>query len=181
MEFLHLSTHPGYKPNRSRFEAPSDESEPSVPYIDVRGAEARARIKSIASFIEHTRQSPIEAVPWLRGVVLITPQDSDGLALKLAMHGIVLLEAHAEDSEKKIIAQFEGQFERLQGAAAGWTTAQKAASSQNPSAPGSPGGAQGTDSPYARKPAYYNEALYQEWLTRLSEPWHEENAWDSES
>ena len=152
-----------------------------VPYLDIRDVDAHALDEVIGRFVEHTRRSPIAAIPWLRGLVIARPQNSDALSLKLAPHGLLLTESPQERPLEQLLAELEQQFQRLQGAAVGWSSGKAGTSGQDPSTPGSPTGAPGPDSPYAQKPAYYNQALYEQWLTRLSEPWREEDAWKSES
>jgi hypothetical protein len=179
MELVHFNLNAQQSQFRAAFAANSD-SDAVVPYIDIRTTHAYESDQSIGRFIEHTRHTPIEALPWLRGVIIAAPQPSDALAVKLAAHGIVLAEASLEEPIVEIVAQLERQFEHIQGAATGWSSTWSNPSGQNPSAPGTPPGSQGADSPYAQKPAYYNQALYEQWLTRLSEPWREEDAWKSE-
>jgi hypothetical protein len=180
MRFLHLRQHLGQLTIQAFLPDTRDGQQAAIPFIDERGADGEALQEAIARFIDHTRPARIEGFPWLRGVVFVMPQDSGALALKLASRGILLVEARHEEGEVALIERLEGLLERLQGAAAHWAFV-RAASAQNSVASQPPSSEQRSQSPFAQKPAYYNEAVFSEWLTRLSEPWREEDAWKSES
>lgn len=126
--------------------------------------------------LEFAEISNFDPMPWLRAILLVSPQPSDALALSVMERGVVVLEAPQEAPAVQVIEQFLQQAGRFQGIA----TSRARTGAQNPSSPSNPGHAN-TESEFSRTPAYFNQALYGEWLGKLSQPWRKEDAFDSES
>lgn len=85
------------------------------------------------------------------------------------------LDAPREHPAPQVIEAFlqrTGQFQAI-------ATTRGHAANQNPSSPSTPGHTN-NESEFSRTPAF-NQALYGEWLGKLSQPWRKEGAWDSES
>lgn len=125
--------------------------------------------------VEFAETSHFDPMPWLRAILLVSPQPSDALALSVMDRGVVVLEALRENPAVQIIEQFLQQAGQFQAIATG----RARTASHNPSSPSNPGHAN-TESEFSRTPAYFNQALYSEWLGKLSEPWRKEDAFDSE-
>lgn len=134
------------------------------------------RIPHLLRELEFAEISHFDPMPWLRAILLVSPQPSDALALSVMDRGVVVLEAPREVPAVQVIEQFLQQAGQFQAIA----TSRARAGSHNPSSPNNPGHAN-TESEFSRTPAYFNQALYGEWLGKLSQPWRKEDAFDSES
>jgi hypothetical protein len=128
---------------------------------------------------------PVEApdglTPWLRGVVIVSPQPSDELALHLLASGIVTVEDTSQSEAEPIVKAVVQQVQHFQDAIApGPPTALVQTAGHDPSAPGAPARS-GTESPFSKTPSYFDAELYHHWLSKLSEEWNPQDRWDSES
>lgn len=135
------------------------------------------RIPHLLRELEFAEVSHFDPMPWLRAILLVSPQPSDALALSVMDRGVVVLEAPREVPAVQVIEQFLQQAGQFQAIA----TSRARAGSHNPSSPSNPPGHANTESEFSRTPAYFNQALYGEWLGKLSQPWRTEDAFDSES
>ena len=135
------------------------------------------RVPHLLRELEFAEVSHFDPMPWLRAILLVSPQPSDALALSVMDRGVVVLEAPREVPAVQVIEQFLQQAGQFQAIA----TSQARAGSHNPSSPSNPPGHANTESEFSRTPAYFNQALYGEWLGKLSQPWRTEDAFDSES
>lgn len=133
------------------------------------------RIPHLMRELDFSETSHFDPMPWLRAILLVSPQPSDALALSVMARGVVVVEASRENSAIEVIEQFLQQAGQFQAIATS-----QARSAHNPSSPSIPGQAPG-ESEFSREPAYFNQALYNEWLGKLSQPWRKEDAFDSES
>lgn len=123
--------------------------------------------------IQLAEVSHLDPMPWLRAILLVSPQPSDALALSVMSDGVMVLEAPRERSAVEVIEQFlneAGQFQAI-------TTGRSHAPSHNPSSPSNPARTS-NESEFSREPAYFNQALYSEWLGKLSQPWRREDAFE---
>ena len=156
----------------------------SPPVGDARsltGVELANGIAELQQSLNMLEGSPIASMPWLRAVLLVSPQSSDDLALKLVNSGIFVLEAPEDEPVEQVVEEFKHQLQRVQDTFMHEpATSRSRTGHQDPSTPGGPTN-QNQESPFSRTPAYFNPELYNEWLGKLAEPWRQENAWDSES
>jgi hypothetical protein len=154
-----------------------------VPYLDVRAEPSEHAQAQLRQFAQETLVLPGRA-PGLQGIAITVPQPSDGLALTLATRGIHLIATDVGDPLPAVLDRFQKQMQLLRAANPPGATASghsPSASSTSMGAAFTPsGGSRGT-SPYAQRPLGFNEALYNEWMTQLTTPWREEDAWKSES
>ena len=145
----------------------------SVSVWDARASTQRQldeQIPRLLREIELGETSHFDSMPWLRAILLVSPQPSDTLGLSVMDRGVVVLEAARENPAVQVIDQFLDQAERFQaGATQGARTT-----------PPNPGPAN-SQSEFSEKPTYFEPALYTEWLGKLSQPWHTKDAFDSET
>jgi hypothetical protein len=126
--------------------------------------------------LEVGKTSHFDRMPWLRGILLVPPLTSDALAVSVMDRGVVVLETPRENPAIQVVEQFLHEASRFQSIA----TSCARTASHDPSSP-SRNGDGNTESEFSRAPAYFNHALYDEWLEKLSQPWRQEDAFDSES
>lgn len=175
MEVRHFTHAVGTAPGR----AENQPSRQSVSCWDARNFSPRQlseQIPQLLRELESAATSHFDLMPWLRAILLVSPQSSDALALSVMDHGVVVLEAAREDPTAQVIEAFMYQADQFQVFAMSCARA----ANQIPSSPSSPGRAT-DESEFSRTPAYFNQALYSDWIGRLSQSWRNEDAWDSES
>lgn len=150
----------------------------TISYLDARSFSPRQLSELIPQLLNKLNvfETHFDLMPWLRAILLVSPQPSDALALSVMDRGVVVLEAPRENPAAQVIEAFVQQAGQFQAIA----TTRGRAANQNPSSPGTPGHAN-NESEFSRTPAYFNQALYSEWVGKLSQPWRKEDAWDSES
>jgi hypothetical protein len=163
--------------SRTASEGTVDVNSTSIRYIDVRLYSPEIARSKIDQFF-----SGEEGRKGLKGVAIATPQPSGGLALSLASRGIFLLVGELSTSVESLLEQFKAHMRFI--AEAGRIPVP--ASTLPPTPGGLPRGVDAntrprTESPYAQRPAYFDEAAYREWMGLLSQPWQEEDAWKSET
>jgi hypothetical protein len=169
MEFRRIqetSERPGFAP-----EGAFSVNSSLVRYIDVRSDPPEVIPSKIDQYFSD--QQPDQN--GLKGVAVALPQSSSALALSLAARGIFLMVGAASESLEAVLERCRAQMEFI--AAAGSRAAGFTPSARSPDL--SPRSR--TQSPYAQKPAHFDEAAYREWMGLLSKPWHEEDAWKSET
>ncbi len=155
----------------------------AVPYIDVRSEHPDAALGEIDRFVHEIEQVGNAGVPSIRGLVIAAPQPSDGLALSLAQRGIMLIVGSPLNPLPALLDRFKRQLNLI-----------RAADRQGHVAPGRSGiaaSASGsssaqmtrhrTESPYAHRPPGFNQAVFDERLRELQQPWCDEDAWKSDT
>jgi hypothetical protein len=157
----------------------------AVPYLDVRAKPAEVALGEIDRFVQEIEQRASAGTPNLRRLVIAARQPSDGLALSLAPRGIMLIVGHPLDPLPTLLDRFKRQLNVIRAAdrqgvwqavlgRRGITTSSSTSSSAEMTRPR-------TESPFAQRPPGFNLAAYDEWMSRLAQPWREEDAWKSDT
>ena len=134
------------------------------------------RIPELLRELEFAETSHLDLMPWLRAILLVSPQPSDALALSVMDRGVMMLEAARENPAAQLVDAFLNQAGRFQAIA----MSRAHAGNQLPSSPSGPGSAT-DESEFSRAPPYFNQTLYSDWIGRLSRPWRNGDTLDSES
>jgi len=157
----------------------------SIPAHDARhltGARLQEQVSELSKQLNTLRESPLSLLPWLRGVLVVLPQESDALALQLLDSGIIVVEAAAEQTDQQVADAFVTQlvpFQDIPRATPSLAPLDQGLP-EDPSDSGKPAGRAG-ESAFSRTPTYFNPQVYSTWLGKLSEPWNAKDPWITES
>jgi len=175
---------PGSRQDQT-IESGQDDFPRFIPAHDARhlaGTRLQEQAFELSKQLHMIRETPLSLLPWLRGVLVVLPQDSDALALQLLDSGIIVIEATAEQTDQQIADAFASQLVPFQDIPR--ATPSLAPPDQDlpedPSGSGKPAGQAG-ESAFSRTPTYFNPQIYSMWLGKLSEPWDAKDPWITES
>jgi hypothetical protein len=147
-----------------------------IPYVDLRCEPAAGALEKLNQFIEEIAAMPAPGATRLRGLALMAPQPSGNLALSLAARGVMLIIGDGTDSLPTLIDRFRNQLCMFQSLSSPTNGLQTAAGGTAP-----PNTADRTKSPYAQRPAWFDQAAFDERMQLLQQPWREEDAWKTET
>jgi hypothetical protein len=157
----------------------------AVPYIDVRAEHAEAVLGEIDRFVRDIEQLASTGTPSLRGLAIAAPQPSDALALSLAPRGIMLIVGNPLDPLLTLLDQFKERLNVIRSAdpqgvwrAVSGRTGIGTCASTSAEAPMT---GPRTESMYAQRPPWFNQAGFDERLRQLQQPWRDEDAWKSDT
>jgi hypothetical protein len=150
-----------------------------VPYFDLRAEPGEIARERLDQFVQEIARAPAPGASRLRGLAIMTPQPSDGLALSLAARGIMLIVGRAADPLSSLMDRLRHQLAVIRSAA---TSGSPSASAPTALANASvPMGGPRSESPYAQPPPGFDPAAFEERMRLLQQPWREEDAWKSDT
>lgn len=156
----------------------------AVRYVDVRAGRPELATGEIDRFVHDLEQLSNADKRGLRGLVIATSQSSDALAISLASRGIMLIVGNASDSLAMLLDRFKTQLNVIRAAGAQGAREPVLGSGIATSAPSGSAGEvirPGTESPYAQRPPWFDQTVFDQRLRQLQQPWREEEAWKSET
>jgi len=150
----------------------------AVPYVDLRGEPAQAVEDTLRQILAETNSgSDTRRLGGLRALVIIEPQSSDSLALTLARQGIQVIVGPNGVPLGRLLDRFREQL-RMISAAGSFGGVPRASAGTGGSSSDNRGR---SESPYAQRPPWFDQAAFDERMHELQQPWRDEDAWKSET